>query len=370
MKILMLAPWFSPHSTRPLNWLLDAGHHVTFMDSRDPYPEGRDKYNFIPFPYADSGDLTIQRLGQIYHQLKPDVVHVHWVDIRAYFCVLAQLRPLILSVWGSDINQYLLRPDADKQAGKVIGQVLAAADLVLIDAPIMDERCDTLAERKVSTELLHLGIDTKTFRKGYQEAALAWRNKFSINADVKILLSSRSWVPNSNHNLILEAFAIAYSKLQTKMVLVFKIFNRISYQHHIAYEMELRRRAIELGIAGAVRWMDEVSQEQLPEIYAFADVIINYPSMDTFPITLLEAAACERSVITCGLPSYRDTFAEECFHMARPDSIEDLANAIIEYTREDPARRAILLAKARKEVEQKYDESIYIKRIQEIYSSL
>ena len=65
--------------------------------------------------------------------------------------------------------------------------------------------------------------------------------------------------------------------------------------------------------------MEEVPFAQLPEIYALADVIINYPSMDTLPVTFMEAAACERPVVTSRLPSYMGTFAERYFLMVEPE---------------------------------------------------
>ena len=377
----MLASWPSIHSQRPLNWLLENGCDVVFVDRKNPYPEGRDRYQFLPYPgprgtryYGRLGPRVASRFGLwtvalqlrlLWRRIRPDVVHLHWVNRHAYHCVKAGLRPLVLSVWGSDINRHFL-PAADPEYRRIIGQALAHADLVIVDAQGMAEKCALLAGCEIRTELLHLGVNTKTFRPGYGQAANEWRRRLAVPGDAKVLLSIRIWRPQYGHHVILEAFSQALPRLQTDCVLVFKIYP-ISSHDSTAYEIELRRRAEQLGIARWVRWMEEVTFAQLPEIYAFADVIVNYPSMDTFPVTFLEAAACERPVISIRLPSYQGTFAERYFRMVEPGEVTDLANAIVELINQPSGQTARLLSEARRVVEQEYNESIYIQRLLDIY---
>ncbi|MFQ5681801.1 MAG: glycosyltransferase family 4 protein [Candidatus Binatia bacterium] len=381
----MLAPWFNIHSRRPLNWLLGRGCDVVFVDRKDPYPEGRERYRFKTYPRSGirycrrllgcrTGDrfvnwTMVPRLWLLWRRIKPDVVHLHWVDRRAYHCVKAGLRPLVLSVWGSDINQHFLT-NANPDDRRIAGRALAGADLVLVDHPCMVEKCAILAGRSVRTKILHLGIDTKAFRPGYGAAANEWRRRLEVAADTKVLLSMRGWGPHNGHHIILEAFSRARRYFKTRVVLVFKTYNRISYPDSIAYELELRRRAEQLGIAQSVRWLEEVLFTKLPEIYAFADVIINYASMDTFPMTFLEAAACERPLISGRLPSYQGTFAERCFHMVDLGNVSALADAMVELINNPSPERARRLCEARRIVEREYNELSSADRLLSTYEEL
>ena len=45
-------------------------------------------------------------------------------------------------------------------------------------------------------------------------------------------------------------------------------------------------------------------------LYVMADAVVNYPSEDSFPATLVEAAACEDAGNHRVLPTYRNTFVE------------------------------------------------------------
>ncbi|MBM4032643.1 MAG: glycosyltransferase family 4 protein [Planctomycetes bacterium] len=384
LKVLMITSGRSAHAERPLKWLLENGCEVAFADGSDPNPQHAG-YRFVPYPKGGrrlyrrllGSQLSIgleawaivPRLWLLGRRLRPDVVHVHWVNRRAYQCWKAGLRPLVLSVWGTDINQHFL-PTADPNERRVIGQALAGADLVIVDEPTMAEKCSALAGRKLHTELLHLGVDTRAFRPGYHEAAEQWRRQLGVPPEAKVLLSARVCRWMYNHHLILDAFAQVISRLTAKAVLVIKEYNKLGSRSDSDYGTELRRQAEKLGIAESVRWLPGVPSAQLPELYALSDVVINYPSMDTFPVTFLEAAACERPVISALLPSYRGTFAERCFRMVEPGSVPTLADAIVDMVYASPSEHAGRLSEARRAVERDYDERNYVTRLLELYRGL
>src|SRR5262249_53716026 len=131
-----------------------------------------------------------------------------------------------------------------------------------------------------------------------------------------------------------------------------------------------RDRVEALGIASAVRWMEGVPHENLPGVYAFVDAVLNHPSRDAFPVTFLEAAACERPVITCRLPAYEGTFAARFFHMVDPGDSVQLSEAIVGTLDHVPSQQAERLTEARKAVVQEYDEAVTMHRLLESYRSL
>ena len=47
-----------------------------------------------------------------------------------------------------------------------------------------------------------------------------------------------------------------------------------------------------------VRIIDEVPYERLPELYAMSDLAVSFPILDAFPVTFLEASACEVPILT------------------------------------------------------------------------
>src|SRR5262249_39561715 len=149
---------------------------------------------------------------------------------------------------------------------------------------------------------------------GHSEAARAWREALGIPGSAKVLLSMRALTRRYGHHHILEAFHRARPWIASDCFLVFKEFNPSQSPEVRAYKQELQECATQYGIAHRVRWVPEIPYDRLPGLYATADAIVNFPCMDAFPVTFLEAAACERPVISCHLPSYQGTFADEYFH--------------------------------------------------------
>jgi glycosyltransferase involved in cell wall biosynthesis len=388
IKVLMIGFSSQIHSMRPLNWLLERGCRVVFSNGVNPFPDGKEGFSFVRFPKSRGGRVLpkllgnrvgsalyevlawvpIMRLKMQWKRIRPSIVHVHWVDDRAYFCVKAGLRPLVLTVWGSDIN-ILFLPDANPAARRRVGKALAGADLVLIDSADLHKKCSEIAGRDVSTKLFSLGINTARFRPGYQQEALEWRQRLDIPTGAIVLLSIRAWLPLYRHESILKAFARALPQLNSKAVLVFKFLHRPIVNPNL-YENELRDLAEKLGVSQMVRWMDEVPLHKVPEVYSFADVILNYPSMDAFPVTFLEAAACERPVISCQLPAYAGTFAEDYFRMVSPNDPAELSDAIVEFVNQGRAGSLKPLSELRQLVCQQYDEKIVADRLLDIYSRL
>jgi glycosyltransferase involved in cell wall biosynthesis len=302
----------------------------------------------------------------LFRRVNPDVVHVCWVDHNANLCVKAKLAPLIVSVWGSDINNHFL-PSHDAKARERASETLAAAAVVIVDAAGMERKCAMLAGRSVPAEMLHLGVDTERFRPGYRAEAQAWRQKLGIPENAVVLVSMRALTPIYNHDLILEAFARLTHKVDIPVVLVFKVYN----MWVPASDTELRGRVERLGISASVRWLANIEFDALPEIYALADIVVNFPSMDSFPVTFAEAAACQRRVVSCRLPSYSGTFAEEYFEMVEPGDVSELSNALARAVNQVTADRngtAPSLTKARECVEREFTEAHYSEGLDRVYA--
>ena len=298
--------------------------------------------------------------------VRPDIVHVNYVADSAYHLAKAKVKPLVLTVWGGDVNQHFFA-DADEDQRRRAGIVLRHADAVIIDSPEMAEKCAKLAGKIVRTELLPLGIDTNLFRPGYREAALAWRKKLEIPANSMVIVSMRALQKGYGHDAILDAFAQALPSLGGEAILLFRRYNLNETENYEAY---LRKRSDYLGISRHIRWMDLVPYEQLPEVYALADLVINYPLFDAFPVTFMEAAACGRPVVSCHLPAYAGTFAEEFFQMTSPQDVEKLAGAIIRQLSHPISASTELLIRARRVVERCFNESVSSGKLLHLYKDV
>ena len=119
--------------------------------------------------------------------------------------------------------------------------------------------------------------------------------------------------------------------------------------------------------------MEGEAQSQEPSRRAAgcaAPIVLNYPSTDAFPATLLEAAACGRPVITSDLPAYRHTFIERCCTRVPPNDPAALADAIVALVTAGPAAWAVQADQARQAVLAEHDEASQKQRLLALYGRL
>lgn len=393
MTIMVVAPGFALHTKRFIKILLSQGHRVVAICEQNPLPEMRDGFSFYrPLFLVPVLSFTV---GRIHHYaalilgnkmgyririlidglllrcmwiwIRPDLVYVLWVNSMANICIAGGLRPLILHVWGSDINQYFqpgLEP-YEPYGRELCGQALSAADLVIYDAPDMKDKCELLAGKTLKTTFLHFGVDTTFFSTRPLSVRNAWRERFHIPEDAFVFLSARAWHPKYRHQDILEAFALSLGKLSRKVYLVFKLYNGDNYKELDQYREKLRSRAEALGISDVVLWVEEMTYEELPDLYAMSDVVVNFPSMDALGITLMEAAACKRRIISIALPCYKGTFVEKSARMVT--DINGLKEAIIGVVNEPTSDE--ILTEARKEVEIYFNDRLFQEKLEEVNKS-
>ncbi len=368
MRILMLAPGHVIHSLRPLNWLLQAGHQVLFIDGENPFPDGRENFFFIP--YLNSSDsFVIPMLKAIAQDFLPHVTHVHWLDHRAYQCMAAGLKPLLLTAWGSDVNHYFTHEKMFLLDIQLMQETLRYAHTIFVDTPDIENKCMLLAHKPISTRLLTLGVNTHQFKPGYRTQAQKLRTELGISPGARVLLSIRALTPLYNHGQILIAFYNALPHFKHETVLLFKKYNNRDFYQ---YELQMQELIKKIGLESSIKWLDDCPFDQLPTLYALSTGIVSFPLMDAFPVTFLEAAACLRPVLSHLLPAYENTFAQRYFNLVPAGDVDALSRRLIEVVNtpnSDPITTRNLKA-ARQEVLTHYDQAITIRTITQVYQEL
>lgn len=378
MHILLLAPGTSIHSERFLRMLLDRGYAVTFLSDHDPWRDGTDGYTFIPLAPCVRG---LHRLGRraatrlefwirmlqvrlIWNRIRPDLVNVHYVDKRASFCARAGLRPLVLTCWGSDING-LFSPTNDPARREHIVSALEGADHITADARGVIDRCEQLVGHELTTSLWNFGVDTERFKPGFPREARLLRARLHISPDSKVILSSRRLHPHLGQGYILQAFSdVVRDPQMPEVVLVFK-----RYLADEETESALRAQADRLGVEDKVRWLDESHYDDVPAQYAMADLVVNYPERDALPVSLLEAAACKRPVISSALAAY-EAFPEDSFLLVPSADVAALARALKVGLTEERGQALRRIEKAYAKVREIGDQRKNIQTMTAIFESV
>lgn len=382
MRVLMVGPWRAVAMRRHIDWVVESGAQVCVAD----YGSRRDRGRPTTFELAAlsprqsaalwgakpnrrsqiAGLRAALRLRQIAARFQPDLVHSYMLGPYTDACLQAGLRPLVVSAWGF-LNRWLTG-EATASDRRWLRRLRQGAHTLLVESPNLEL---AMAQRRLASlhvECFSIGVDGRLFHPDHQEKAAAWRFALGIPPEAIVLLSPRGWSQTYGQRHIMHAVAQVCHQLDQPLVLLFLGMGRIKRPEPLAVEvLEIGRS---LGVGHAIRWISEVPHDDMPGVYNLADIVLNYPSNDAFPATLLEAAACGRPVISSDLPAYRDTFIERCCTLVPPNDPAALADAITALVQAGPQVWAAQANLARQAVLAEHDEASQKGRLLALYARI
>jgi glycosyltransferase involved in cell wall biosynthesis len=356
------------HCARQISVLTKAGVEVRLVDHGINFLRGSTSAaSHVRWPRSGRRTLT-RLLGQaladaiadqlisfqlrwIWRKWQTEVCHVHWVDDRTLSAVKAGLRPLVVTAYGSDMNGTRL-PSYDPLLLQQVKEGLAQVDLFIADSEDLIQLAEELAGRKLPCLLLPIGVDTNLFKPGYQEEAKAWRAELNIPAQAHVVLSARLIGSNYRHIELVQSFAHALRAHHFDGYMIFKTF-----LSDMNYVDQLRRATREMGVAERIRIIDGVPYERLPVLYAMANLVVSYPILDAFPVTFLEASACEVPILTHHLIAYDSNGMPEFLNFMEGEDAGSIGALMAGLTVDAKAKEKARVA--RRHVVSNYDESCF-----------
>lgn len=329
-----------------LRWgwrLADRGHEVLLVSTRFSSNPG-ELDRFTVFDARRQSGLTripgLRRraipsgIGEIVRKNRVDITHAHYLLPYGWWSALAELRPLVVSPWGTDI---LI--DANSEPGRSRARTaLAAADAVVVNSAANAAATQALG---VPNELLTKIIwyaEPERFSPDHRDPAVL--EELGFPSDSLLVLSLRNFRPDTHLDLVVRAFARVHEREPRARLL-------------LAARAGSTREAVEalivtLGLEDAIR-IRFVAHPDLPRIVASADVLVSATESDSTPASLLEAMASGLPVV-CGLaPSLEEWIANGDGGALVPRDDEAFADAILALLA-DPRLRATYGERNRREV--------------------
>ena len=359
LTIAMLGPGASPHVTRLAAALAARGHvlHVLSEDKFAPFPAATG-VAFYGIPSSLGFRGKAREVHTFLAQLRPDVLHSHAVNHGGYLGVASGFHPHVMTAWGSDI---LIAPDRSARHRLLTRLALRAADWVTSPAIALQTRMSAIGGWLPHNDIVQWGIDLAHFSR--EPHKNAFRERYGIGTSF-FALSPRILQPLYNQDMMIEAWPAVLDAIPGALL------GLVRYLPDPTYESKLRARAAELGVAESVRWLKPASYDELPGMYRAADVVLSIPGSDGTPITVLEAMACEATVVACDLPGLRDWIVDRGNgRLVDPRDAGSLAGAIVEAFRAEPDLRESMGKKARQTISERADREASLVRLEKIYRS-
>jgi len=316
-------------------------HIVSFYPPREPAPDGV-KVDFLR-PRRDAAPgvsraraasarwpgairlvtaLRMTRAGflRTVANLRPDIVHAHYVSDYGFLAALTRRHPLVVSAWGSDL---LVDPGRSLITRNLVRWVLARSELVTYDASQVAEAAERLGATRSRMLRVVLGVEDGYLRLVADQPPAASREP--------LIVSLRS----------LERGLYNVDRIIRAMPEVLRVVPRarLIVGNDGALRTELEKLAADLGVGESVEFVGFVERPRaLAELLARAAVYASVPSSDGTSVTLLEAMAAGAYPVVSDLPANREWVTDRSGAVVPEQDVHRMAGAVVAAL-QDPARR-------------------------------
>ena len=337
LRILGIGDAKSRHFARWATRLAERGHEVHIASGRVNPREGeldglhvhqyQDLDSLLRVPLVRRFRMT-PALAGLARDVRPDVIHSHYLLPYGYWTARAGLEPLVVSPWGKDaIVDAWESPEGEKRARVAIAPERARAYVVNSQA-LEDAAVRLGAERaKFHRIFWHARIDAYSPERADRGRwrALGWPD------DAVVCLSLRNFRPYSNLDIVLRAFAKARRDAPQ-----LRLFSSAGGGWT---RSEFDRLAVELGVEPYMAVQD-VPAAELPSVTASADFAVTLADVDSSPASLLETMASGVPLVVGLAPSMDEWIQQgEGGELVERHDVDAVAAAMVRLARDPELRR-------------------------------
>jgi glycosyltransferase involved in cell wall biosynthesis len=233
---------------------------------------------------------AVPALRRLVHAQCFDLVHAHYATGYGVLATLANCRPRLVSVWGSDVDDF---PDKSVLHAALLRRVLRSADALAATSQALARRVHELLPLRPPGQQLHLtpfGVDTEQFAP----AAAPRPDGAQL-----VIGSSKGLEATYGIDVLLRAFAQLPRVNRDGQVLQLRL---LADGPQVA---EYRQLAHVLGLGTRVQFGGGLPHGQMAQALNGLDVFVAPSRRESFGVSVLEASACARPVVASavgGLP--------------------------------------------------------------------
>lgn len=247
-----------------------------------------------PLDYAGSSALLASRMLRfraLIKEIRPDLVHAHYLNDAALIAALSGARPFVATAWGSDV--LLNRKSVPLRV--MLSVILRKADLVTCDAMHMRRALIELGADPSKVALIYFGTDPTLFHPAKRDQNL--RDRLGLDGSPAVI-SIRSLEPIYDVETLIAAFPAVLARVPSARLVIGGTGSE---------EPRLREATRTLGITEAVRFVGWIREHDLPQYLASCDVYVSTALSDGgIAASTAEAMACALPVIVTDVGDNRE----------------------------------------------------------------
>ena len=322
MRILYFTRDYTSHDYRFLDALSKTEHKLFYLQlekrghalENRMLPEGIENIDWAggqkPVAFRDGAKLFIQ-LKRVIEKIRPDLIHAGPIQRSAFLVALTGFQPLVSMSWGYDLLQDANQNQYWRWATRY---TLKRSAAFIGDCNTIRQIANSYGMPDNRIVTFPWGIDLKHFstsskKHPFSEDYIKPKEETNQTKKKFILLSTRNWEPIYGVEVIVRAFVKAFQSYPHLHLIMLgngsqaELVQDILRQASISFE---RGPFKSHSSKSPVVFPGQITYDELPHYYRFADLYIAATHSDGTSISLLEAMACGLPVLVSDIPGNRE----------------------------------------------------------------
>jgi len=356
LKIAFIAPGSLGHTIKWLNGLANENLDITLITQHKVTGDIDERVAICSLPYCGGKGyiLNALALNRAVKRIKPDVINVHYASGYGTLALLANIKPYILSVWGSDVYEF---PYQSKFNYWLIKASLKNAKHIASTSFAMATQVKLLLKAEsLPISITPFGVDLDKFTNIRKPFASS-----SITIGIVKRLEHKYGI-----DLLIEAFAeIVHQKKQG--VILSNSAVKLVIVGDGSLERELKALTQTLQLSESVDFVGAIENDQVPQYINQMDIFVVPSRIESFGVAAIEALACQRPCIvanTGGLPEVISD--QETGMVASYESISSIVKSI-NWLLENKEQAIDMGIKGREDVLSKYSQKAAVITMTALY---
>ncbi len=354
MKICLLAPANSIHTIKWANALVKKNHSVDIITLRSHSDSKGMLCSDVKVIALNKGTkfgyfLCGKTVSSILKQNKYDIINAHYASGYGTLARLAQAKPLVLTVWGSDVYSF---PYKGKFWFNLIKKNICAAKYIVSSSKAMAVQVKKIVPNlQNEVAVVPFGVDLSVFNVG----------KYTKNTDSTTFVIVKSLEPIYGIENAINAFhmLVSRSKLDFKLL----IYGKGSLEN------SLKQQINTLNLTDKVILKGYVNNDKIPEILAKSDVFLSCSLQESFGVAIIEAMAMKLPVIATATEGAKEIISNKDCGIIVPVSDEKKLAHAMEKLLLDKELRYKIGEAALSHTEKLYDFSKNVEDMINVYTS-
>jgi len=296
VRILFLSNAASIHTVRWVNTLSERGHEVHLVYKFDDEPkENKINESVYQHKLKYSGTkgyfLNAFQLKNLMKKINPDVVNAHYASGYGTLARIAKMKPLVLSVWGSDVYEF---PYQSIFKMKLVVDNLKYADKIASTSPNMADQVKRLVKKTdIDITITPFGINLEQFRP--------LKTKMTSQITIGNIKSLKKIY---GLDYLIKAMSILNSNLELSNNS--ELINQIKL--HIygdgPEKDNLNALVKELSLENTVIFKGSIPNKEVPKALESFDIFCASSTHESFGVSLIEAMSMKLPVIATNVPGF------------------------------------------------------------------